>query len=165
MANYTAAILTMSDACYAGKRDDGATPAVGRLLTESGFSVEEKILLPDEKSSITAALQKLVAKGYDLIVTTGGTGFSPRDVTPEATMALDGVKPAPGVAEAMRMNSMRYTPRAMLSRGVCVIAGKSVVINLPGSPKACTENLAFVLEALKHGIDAMNGNVTECARK
>ncbi len=163
--NYTAAIVTMSDACYLGKRADGATPAVAELLSASGFTVKESVLLPDEAGSITATLKKLSDKGYDLIVTTGGTGFSPRDVTPEATLALGSLRNVPGVAEAMRFNSMKYTPRAMLSRGVCVIFKKSVIVNLPGSPKACTENLSFVLESLKHGIDALNGNVTECARK
>ncbi len=161
---YSAAILTMSDACFNSLREDKATPAVRELLESRGFSVMETLLLPDDKDSITESLRSLAAKGYDLIVTTGGTGFSPRDVTPEATLALGG-RLACGVCEAMRMNSMRYTPRAMLSRGVCVIVDKSVIINLPGSPKACAENLEFVIEPLKHGIDALNGAVTECARK
>lgn len=160
---YTAAILTMSDACYAGNRDDGATPAVAKLLLSSGFEVRETGLLPDEKDLIVSELRSLAAKGYDLIVTTGGTGFSERDVTPEATLALGG-RNVPGVAEAMRSNSAKFTPRAMLSRGICVIFGKSVIINLPGSPKACVENLSFVIEPLKHGIDALKGTVTECAR-
>lgn len=160
---YTAAILTMSDACYAGNRDDGATPAVAKLLLSSGFEVKETALLPDEQPLITETLKEFVNKGYDLIVTTGGTGFSERDVTPEATLALGG-RHVPGVAEAMRLNSAKFTPRAMLSRGICVIFGKSVIINLPGSPKACVENLSFVIEPLKHGIDALKGTVTECAR-
>lgn len=160
---YTAAILTMSDACYAGRREDGATLEVGKLLLSSGFEVRETGLLPDEKDLIVSELRSLAAKGYDLIVTTGGTGFSERDVTPEATLALGG-RNVPGVAEAMRSNSAKFTPRAMLSRGICVIFGKSVIINLPGSPKACVENLSFVLEPLKHGIDALKGTVTECAR-
>lgn len=160
---YTAAIITMSDACYAGKREDGATPAVSELLVGSGFEVKETALLPDEQTEITEKLKEFASKGYDLVVTTGGTGFSERDVTPEATLALAG-RLVPGVAEAMRTNSMRYTSRAMLSRGVCVIVGKSVIINLPGSPKACVENLSFVIEPLKHGIDALKGKVTECAR-
>lgn len=160
---YTAAILTMSDACYAGRREDGATPEVGKLLLSSGFEVRETGLLPDEKDLIVSELRSLAAKGYDLIVTTGGTGFSERDVTPEATLALGG-RNVPGVAEAMRSNSAKFTPRAMLSRGICVIFGKSVIINLPGSPKACVENLSSVLEPLKHGIDALKGTVTECAR-
>lgn len=161
---YTAAILTMSDACYASKREDKATPAVREILINSGFEVVESALLPDEKELITEKLSLLVSKGYNLIVTTGGTGFSARDVTPEATLLLGGRR-ADGVAEAMRTNSMRYTPRAMLSRGVCVIVDKSVIVNLPGSPKACAENLEFVIEPLKHGIDALSGAVTECARK
>ena len=160
---YTAAILTMSDACYAGNRDDGATPAVSELLVGSDFEVKETALLPDEQTEITEKLKEFVSKGYDLIVTTGGTGFSERDVTPEATLALGG-RNVPGVVEAMRSNSAKFTPRAMLSRGICVIFGKSVIINLPGSPKACVENLSFVLEPLKHGIDALKGTVTECAR-
>ena len=154
--SYTAAIITMSDACYAGKREDGATPAVSELLVGSDFEVKETALLPDELTEITEKLKELASKGYDLIV-------SERDVTPEATLALAG-RLVPGVAEAMRTNSMRYTSRAMLSRGVCVIVGKSVIINLPGSPKACVENLSFVIEPLKHGIDALKGKVSECAR-
>lgn len=161
---YTAAILTMSDACYASKREDGSTPVVRDILCRSGFEVRETVLLPDEKELITETLTALAAKGYSLIVTTGGTGFSGRDVTPEATLALGGRR-ADGVCEAMRVNSMRYTPRAMLSRGVCVIFRNSVILNLPGSPKACAENLEFVIEPLKHGIDALAGAVTECAAK
>ncbi len=159
---YNAAILTASDRCSAGLREDSSGKIIGEILTAAGFSVVHKIIVPDELEQIKNALLSLSEKA-DLVLTTGGTGFSPRDVTPEATKAVI-EKEAPGIAEAIRFESMKYTDRAMLSRAVAGIRKKCVIINLPGSPKAVKEALSFILSPLSHGLDILNGG-GECARK
>lgn len=164
MQRYTAAVITVSDKGYAGLREDLSGPLIAELLEQNGFDVVGRDIVPDEKDQIVAALSNRIGQSIALIVTTGGTGFAPRDVTPEATLEVC-QRRADGVAEAMRIKSLALTDRAMISRAVCGIADRSVILNLPGSPKACRENLGFVLSPLRHGIDALLGNVTECARK
>lgn len=164
MQRYTAAVITVSDKGYAGLREDLSGPLIAEMLEQNGFDVVGRDIVPDEKDQIVAALRNRIGQAVALIVTTGGTGFAPRDVTPEATLEVC-QRRADGVAEAMRIKSLALTDRAMISRAVCGIADRSVILNLPGSPKACRENLGFVLSPLRHGIDALLGNVTECARK
>ena len=166
MAGYRwkAAVVTLSDKGYAGEREDKSGPLICEILTESGYDVQETILLPDEKEEIKECLCELCdEKRMDIIFTTGGTGFSPRDCTPEATMDI-AQRNAPGIAEAMRLASLKITPRAMLSRGVSVIRGQTLIINLPGSPKAVKENLEAVLPSLDHGLEILTGRGGECAR-
>ena len=166
MAEYRwkAAVVTLSDKGYAGEREDKSGPLICEILTESGYDVQETILLPDEKEEIKKWLCELCdEKRMDIIFTTGGTGFSPRDCTPEATMDI-AQRNAPGIAEAMRLASLKITPRAMLSRGVSVIRGKTLIINLPGSSKAVRENLEAVLPSLDHGLAILTGRDGECAR-
>ena len=122
------------------------------------------MILPDEQKEIETCLCALCDDDrFDLVVTTGGTGFAPRDCTPEATLAV-ATKNAPGIAEAMRLASLKVTPRAMLSRGASVIRGNSLIINLPGSPRAVRENLEAVLPSLDHGLAILTGEDGECAR-
>ena len=134
------------------------------MITDAGYDVKKTILLPDEKEEIRRCLCSLCDQDkLDVIFTTGGTGFAPRDCTPEATLeAAD--RNAPGIAEAMRLASLKVTPRAMLSRGVSVIRGQTLIINLPGSPKAVRENLEAVLPTLDHGLAILTGRAGECAR-
>lgn len=161
---WTAAVVTLSDKGYAGEREDKSGPLVCEMITEAGYDVKKTILLPDEKEEIKRCLCSLCDQDkLDIIFTTGGTGFAPRDCTPEATLeAAD--RNAPGIAEAMRLASLKVTPRAMLSRGVSVIRGQTLIINLPGSPKAVRENLEAVLPTLDHGLAILTGRAGECAR-
>lgn len=166
MAEYRwkAAVVTLSDKGYAGEREDKSGPLICGMLAEAGYDVRETILLPDEKEEIKKCLCKLCDDDrMDIIFTTGGTGFAPRDCTPEATMAV-AERNVPGIAEAMRLASLKITPRAMLSRGVSVIRGSTLIINLPGSPKAAKENLEAVLPSLDHGLAILTGRDGECAR-
>jgi molybdenum cofactor synthesis domain-containing protein len=158
----SAAVLTISDKGYAGEREDRAG-AVAREIAESrGFTVVYQSMLPDEREMIAAELKRLAdSKTAQLILTTGGTGFSKRDVTPEAT--LDAAERlCPGIAEAMRAMSMEKTRRAMLSRAVAAIRGESLILNLPGSPKAVRECLLCVIDELGHGLDILSGDAKEC---
>lgn len=159
----TATVITISDKRAAGLCVDESGPAVAALLREAGYTVHAQEIVPDEQALIEAALIQAADEGVSLIVTTGGTGFSPRDVTPEATIAVC-ERMAPGIAEAIRGFSLQITPRAMLSRAVCGIRGRSVILNLPGSPKAARENLSFVLDSLAHGLDILLGDAGECAQ-
>lgn len=161
---WNAAVITLSDKGYAGERKDESGPLLCRMLEEEGYDVTIQMLLPDERKEIEKCLCKLCdEKAVDLIVTTGGTGLSSRDCTPEATLAV-AHKNVPGIAEAMRMASLKVTPRAMLSRGVSVIRGDTLIINLPGSPKAVKENLEAVLPSLEHGLAILTGKTGECAQ-
>ena len=162
---YRAAIITLSDKGAAGLRRDDSGPAAAKLLQKSGeYIIEETILIPDDPERLKSLLIELCdEKGADLILTSGGTGFSPRDMTPEATLAVAD-RNAPGIAEYMRARSSEITPRAALSRGVSVIRGQTLIINLPGSPKAVCENLGFILPVLGHGLDILKGAAGECAR-
>lgn len=160
---WKAAVVTLSDKGYAGEREDRSGPLICDMLASAGFDVREKKLLPDEKKEIKNCLVQLCdEKSIDIIFTTGGTGFAPRDCTPEATMEIAD-RNAPGIAEAMRMASLQITPRAMLSRGVSVIRGRTLIINLPGSPKAVKENLEAVIPSLDHGLAILTGRDGECA--
>lgn len=160
---YKTAIVTLSDKCFAGEREDKSSLVIAQMLDEAGiFEIAEQMILPDEKDMIEKALIKLCDEDeMSLILTTGGTGLSPRDCTPEATMAA-ATEVVPGIAEYMRMKSMEITPKAMLSRGVSVKRNKTLIINLPGSPKGAAENLGFILPALDHGLGIMLGNYGEC---
>lgn len=159
---YTAAVVTVSDRAAGGQRPDAAGPLVASLLEEAGYRVLKTVLVPDERPEIEAALTDLADRtGAALVVTTGGTGFSPRDVTPEATLAVCG-RMVPGIPEAMRAASLAITPRAMLSRAAAGIRGGTLIINLPGSPKAAKENLEAVLPAVEHGLKMLLGGPADC---
>ncbi len=161
---FTAAIITVSDKGAVGKRVDESGPLIESMLKDAGYDVKETLIIPDEKSQISQSLIRLSdQRQINLILTTGGTGFSPRDVTPEATVAVC-ERMADGISEAIRMNSMQYTKRAMLSRAKSGIRGKSLIVNLPGSPKAVKETLEFLIPNVKHGIEILTGNASECAR-
>ena len=160
---FRAAILTLSDKGSKGQREDQSGPVIAGMLENEGYTIAKQIILPDDQKVILAELINLADRNrVDLILTTGGTGFSRRDVTPEATLAA-AERIAPGIAEAIRAHSMQITGRAMLSRGVSVIRGGTLIVNLPGSPKAVKESLEFVLPHLKHGIEILCGDAQECA--
>ena len=160
-----AAVITLSDKGSRGEREDKSGPLAAELLAGAGYTVEETLLLPDEETALKAQLIRLAdGRQLNLILTTGGTGFSPRDITPEATMAV-ATRNAPGIAEAIRYHSLRITPRGMLSRGVSVLRGKTLIVNLPGSPKAVREDLEYLLPSLEHGVRIAAGLDGECARK
>ncbi len=159
---YTAAVVTVSDRSARGERPDAAGPVVVSLLEEAGYQVMETVIVPDEQPEIEAVLTDLAdRKHVALAVTTGGTGFSPRDVTPEATIAVC-PRMVPGIPEAMRAASLAVTPRAMLSRAAAGIRGGTLIVNLPGSPKAARENLEAVLPALEHGLKMLLGGPSDC---
>ena len=161
---FQAAVITLSDRCAAGEREDKSGPAIAERLTRNGYEIIETLLLPDDRAALEKELRRLCdQRRPDLILTTGGTGFSPRDITPEATLAV-AQRQAPGIAEAIRAASMRITPRAMLGRGVAVIRGKTLIINLPGSPKACHESMDVFLDQMPHALTLLRGTVTDCAR-
>ena len=148
-------ILTLSDRSARGERADSSGPALARLIEGEGWSVIRQSLLPDDESSIRQILIDWSdSSELDIILTTGGTGFSPRDVTPEATRAVI-ERDAPGLAEAMRAASLRITPHAMLSRIVTGIRKKTLIINLPGSPKGAVENLQVILPVLSHAVQLL----------
>ena len=162
---YQAAVITLSDKGARGKREDKSGPAIVERLEEAGYEVAETLLLPDGPLPLKAQLIRLCdQRQLDLILTTGGTGFTPRDQTPEATLAV-AERQVPGIAEAIRAYSMQITRRAMFSRGVAAIRGKTLIVNLPGSPKAVQESLDAFLSDLPHGLDMLRGEGAECARK
>lgn len=159
---WKAAVVTLSDKGYAGEREDKSGPLLCEMLERAGYEVIRTLILPDEYEEIKACLCTLCDKDrVDIVFTTGGTGLSSRDCTPEATLAV-AEKNVPGIAEAMRLASLKVTPRAMLSRGVSVIRGQTLIINLPGSPKAVKENLEAVLPSLEHGLAILTGRTGEC---
>ena len=148
-------ILTLSDRSSRGERADSSGPALANLILGEGWSVTKQELLPDDETSIREMLITWADSAeMDVILTTGGTGFSPRDITPEATRAVI-EREAPGLAEAMRAASLKVTPHAMLSRIVTGIRGKTLIINLPGSPKGAVENLQVVLPVLPHAVQLL----------
>ena len=163
MMGYTAAVLTISDKGARGERVDTSGPALREMLAQAGYEVVGGAILPDERDQIAGALREYARKGIALVLTTGGTGFSPRDITPEAT--LDVIeRETPGLAELMRAESMKITPRGCLSRGVAGILDRTLIVNLPGSEKAARENLAAVLSALDHGLKMlMSEGSADCA--
>lgn len=159
-----AAVITLSDKGYIGERVDTSGPKAAAMLEEAGYEIIEKVILPDVQVKIEHELKRLAdSRQADLIITTGGTGMSPRDVTPEATLAV-ATRHVPGIAEAIRACSMKYTNRAMLSRGVSVLRNSTLIINLPGSEKAVREALEIVLPVLEHGIRLAKGTDGECGR-
>jgi molybdenum cofactor synthesis domain-containing protein len=159
-----AAIITASDKGARGEREDKSGDKAEAMLKEAGYAKVHRALLPDEKEELAAKMREFADMGIALILTTGGTGFSPRDVTPEATLAVC-ERLAPGIPEAMRALSLKITPRAMLSRAAAGIHKRSLIVNLPGSPKAVEECLGFILPSLAHGIEILRGETGECARK
>jgi molybdenum cofactor synthesis domain-containing protein len=162
---YKVGILTISDKCSRGEREDLSGPEIARIAQAAGYEVVFSQIVPDEKSQIEESLrQSCDAHLCDLFLTTGGTGFSRRDVTPEATMAV-AHKLVPGIPEAMRAYSMTLTPRGMLSRGVCAIRESTLILNLPGSVKAVRENLEYVLPHLEHGLAILAGDASECGQR
>lgn len=164
---YKAGIITASDKGSQGLREDKGGPAIERILGEfaDSFEVADYRIVPDEQDQLAAAMIDMADNlGIDLIVTTGGTGFSKRDVTPEATLSVI-ERRTPGIPEAMRSISLAITMRDMLSRAEAGIRGDSLIINLPGSPKAIEEVLAPILPSVKHGLDILQAKDAECARK
>ena len=158
-----AAVVTVSDKGYRGEREDTAGPLAAALLREAGYEVVSLTVVPDERDRIEAELIRLADEAcVPLVLTSGGTGFSPRDVTPEATAAVC-ERMAPGIPEAMRAACLPITPRAMLSRAAAGIRSRTLIVNLPGSPKAVRENLSPVLPALEHGLAMLLGTKGECA--
>lgn len=162
---FTAAWITLSDKGAAGAREDESGPLIGRYLREAGYEIIEELLIPDERERLVKELSRLAdQRQVNLILTTGGTGFSPRDITPEATEEVCD-RMAPGIAEAIRAYSMTKTPRAMLSRGASGMRGKTLIVNLPGSPRAVSECMEYILPSLEHGLEILNGRTADCARK
>lgn len=162
--SFKAAVITVSDKGARGERVDESGPASKEMLEEAGYEVVETLIIPDEPEELKTELIRLADEvRADLVVTSGGTGFSMRDQTPEATLAVAD-RLAPGIAEAIRYQSMAVTNRAMLSRGVSVIRRQTVIVNLPGSPKAVRMSLGYILDSLDHGIRILRGSASECAR-
>ena len=152
---YTAAVITISDKGYRGERVDTSGPNLVEILKEKGFDVTYTAIIPDDRDMIKAELCKCADQlRIALVLTTGGTGFSPRDITPEATMEVV-ERPTPGIPEAMRAESMRITPKGCLSRSAAGIRGRSLIINLPGSKKASQENIFAVIDPVAHGLEML----------
>lgn len=159
-----AMIITASDSGYAGVREDISGQTVKEILEQGGYEVVSQLLLPDDRNQLSEAMRKAAdEREAELIITTGGTGFSKRDCTPEATMDII-ERVVPGIPEAMRAYSMQITKRAMLSRGVAGIRKETLIVNLPGSPKAVRESLEYILPELKHGLEILSGEEGNCAR-
>jgi molybdopterin adenylyltransferase len=151
-------ILTVSDRSSRGERPDASGPALTTVIRDRGWLVSRQGILPDDFQALKGALANWCDSGeVDILLTTGGTGFSPRDVTPEATLAVI-ERPAPGLAEAMRLEGVKVTPHAMLSRAVAGIRGQTLIVNLPGSPKGAVENLQVVLPVLQHAVELLRSD-------
>ncbi|MGL5615992.1 MAG: MogA/MoaB family molybdenum cofactor biosynthesis protein [Sarcina sp.] len=162
---YTLGIITSSDKGYRGEREDLSGKVIKDIVEVNGFEVKDYVIVPDEKELLKEQFIKMADDlQVNLILSTGGTGFAPRDVTPEATKEIID-REAQGIADAIRMYSLSITKRAMLSRAMSGIRKKTLIVNLPGSPKACKEALDFVLNDIKHGIDILNETAKDCARK
>ncbi len=160
-----AAIITASDSGYRGEREDLSGPAIKEILEREGYEVISMDILPDDQVMLAGKLQEIAdSEKAELILTTGGTGFSERDVTPEATEEVIERK-VPGIPEAIRAYSMTITKRAMLSRATAGIRGKTLIVNLPGSPKAVRESLEYIIYALAHVLEILSGEARDCARK
>ena len=162
--SYTAAVITVSDKGFRGEREDTSGPNLVSILKDRGFDVVYTSIVPDNLEMIKQELTKCAdEKGLALVLTTGGTGFSPRDITPEATMAVV-ERPTPGIPEAMRAESMRITPKGCLSRSAAGIRGRTLIINLPGSKKASQENILAVIDPVAHGLEMLLGEGSaDCA--
>ena len=162
---YNAAVITVSDKGYRGEREDTSGPNLCKILKEHGFEVVYTSIIPDDAAMIQAELCKCADElGIALVLTTGGTGFSPRDITPEATMAVV-ERPTPGIPEAMRAESMKITPKGCLSRSVAGIRKRTLIITLPGSKKASQENILAVIDPVAHGLDMLySEGSADCAK-
>ena len=162
--SYTAAVITVSDKGYRGEREDTSGPNLVEILKAHGYEVAYTAIVPDDAGMIQAELCKCADElGIALVLTTGGTGFSPRDITPEATMAVV-ERPTPGIPEAMRAESMRITPRGCLSRSAAGIRKRTLIVNLPGSKKASQENVLAVIDPIEHGLQMLQGDGSaDCA--
>lgn len=161
---FRVAIITSSDSGYKGEREDKSGPVIKKIVEENGYKVVKSVLLPDEKDMLSAEMKRICDNNdADLILTTGGTGFSPRDCMPEATMEI-GERMVPGIPEAMRAYSLQFTKRAMLSRATATIRKSTLIINLHGSPKAVTECLEYIISELNHGLEILTGQTGNCAR-
>jgi molybdopterin adenylyltransferase len=159
---YTAGVLTVSDSAARGDRRDESGPVIRHLLEQHGYNVLLHKTVPDEVQDVRDILIKWIDNtSLDVIVTTGGTGLSPRDITPEATKSII-ERDVPGIAEAIRIRGLDSTPRAMLSRGIAGVRGKTLIINLPGSPSAVAQGMKVILPMLKHALDKIKGDPTPC---
>ena len=162
---FTVGIITSSDKGYRGEREDKSGQVIEEIVSQNGFKVIKKVVLPDEKDLLEKEMINMCDNlNVNLLLTTGGTGFSKRDITPEATKSVI-EREALGIVEAIRFYSLQITKRAMLSRATSGIRQNTLIINLPGSPKECKEALDFVLDDVKHGIEILLGEAKECARK
>ena len=162
---YRVAVITLSDTASRGERIDESGKVIAEIVQKNGFEVVFTKILPDEGDMLTQLLCELCDEDRaDLILTTGGTGFSKRDHTPEATLQVI-ERNANGISEAMRYHSLQITPRGMLSRGVSGIRKDALIVNMPGSPKAVRECLEYIIEPLIHGLDILKGTTGNCARK
>lgn len=161
---YNVAIITLSDKGSKGEREDiTGTKLTEFINTQEGYSVKDYVMIPDDKEMLKKELIRLSENGIDLILTNGGTGFSKRDITPEATKEVI-EREIPGISEYIRMESSKIIKRAILSRAVSGIRKNSIIINLPGSPKGAIESIEFVIDVLGHGIDILRGDALECAK-
>lgn len=162
---FKVAILCMSDKGYRGEREDKSSQVIEDIMLKNGYVIAEKTIIPDEKELIKENLIRICDNNIaDLVLTTGGTGLSIRDVTPEATEEII-EKKVPGIPEAMRAYSLTITKRAMLSRATAGVRKNTLIINMPGSPKAVDESLNYIVSELKHGLEIMVGSASDCARK
>ena len=163
MSNIRAVVITASDACSRGEREDSSGAALTQLLTDLGATIIDRKILSDDLDPLAQTLREFAARpDVNLIVTTGGTGLGPRDNTPEATQLII-EREVPGIAEAMRAESLKVTPMAMISRGVCGVRSGTLIINLPGSPKAVKETFAVIAPVLSHALDLLAGRTSHCA--
>ena len=159
------AIIISSDSGYRGEREDASGPVIKEIVEDKGYQVASTIILPDEQEVLAAEMAKIADENLaELILTSGGTGFSPRDYMPEATLSIT-ERIVPGIPEAMRAYSMQFTKRAMLSRAAAGIRKSTLIVNLPGSPKAVRECLEYIIDDLGHGIEILTGEASNCARK
>ncbi len=162
---FTAFVITVSDRSFLGEREDLSGPSVATFLAGKEFLVVGSAIVPDDAGAIGDAICKAIDdEGVDLVVTTGGTGLSPRDVTPEATLSVID-RHIPGFSEIMRKESLSKTAYASFSRGICGIKGNSIVINLPGSPKGALENIEVIGDILKDAVREVRGDVSDCSEK
>ena len=162
---YRVAIITSSDSGYAGEREDKSGPVIAEIVKNNGYEVSFMKVLPDDREMLSNEMKRIADEDVaDIILTTGGTGFSPRDVMPEATMDIV-ERVVPGIPEAMRAYSLQFTKRAMLSRAAAGIRKGTLIVNMPGSPKAVTECLEYIISELDHAMGILKGTAKNCARK
>lgn len=162
---FKAAIITASDKGSKGEREDLSGPAIKEIIEPEGYEVTVYKVLPDDQETLENEMKRIADEGLaDIIFTTGGTGFSMRDVTPEATIAVSD-RLVPGIPEAIRAYSMTITPKGMLSRAAAGIRKQTLIVNMPGSPKAVKESLEYIIGPLRHGLEILLGKASECARK